>query len=87
VLLHASQTSVQNGTFWIRATLQTDMFRYQLQGQNVDIRGVIRCGHPSFWSHYEAGITDVLSLGIRMARNRESLVILPQLILAQAYLV
>jgi len=42
VLLHANQTSVQNGTFWIRATLQTDMFLYQLQGQNVDIRGVIR---------------------------------------------
>jgi FtsP/CotA-like multicopper oxidase with cupredoxin domain len=48
VLLHANQTSVQNGTFWIRATLQTDMFLYQQQGQNVDIRGVIRCGHPPF---------------------------------------
>ncbi|KAI0269650.1 hypothetical protein BGY98DRAFT_937730 [Russula aff. rugulosa BPL654] len=42
VLLTANQTSVENGTFWIRATLQTDMFLYQLEGQNVDIRGVIR---------------------------------------------
>ncbi|KAF8489093.1 multicopper oxidase 2A [Russula emetica] len=47
VLLYANQTSVQNGTFWIRATLQTDMFLYQLQGQNVDIRGVIRYGAQS----------------------------------------
>jgi len=42
VLLHANQTSSPNGTFWIRATLQTDMFRYDQPGQNVDIRGVIR---------------------------------------------
>ena len=48
VLLYANQTTVQNATFWIRATLQTDMFLYQQQGQNVDIRGVIRCGHLPF---------------------------------------
>jgi len=42
VLLHANQTSSPNGTFWIRATLQTDMFRYDQLGQNDDIRGVIR---------------------------------------------
>jgi hypothetical protein len=87
VLLHANQTSVQNGTFWIRATLQTDMFLYQLQGQNVDIRGVIRCVHPPFQSQYEARITNMSALGTQTARNRESLVIQPQLILAQAYLV
>ncbi|KAI0285717.1 multicopper oxidase-domain-containing protein, partial [Russula brevipes] len=41
-LLYANQTSVQNGTFWMRATLQSDMFTYDQPGQNVDIRGVIR---------------------------------------------
>jgi len=42
VLLHANQTNVQNGTFWMRATLQNDMFTYNQPGQNLDIRGVIR---------------------------------------------
>jgi FtsP/CotA-like multicopper oxidase with cupredoxin domain len=28
VLLHANQTNVQNGTFWLRATLQNDMFTH-----------------------------------------------------------
>jgi FtsP/CotA-like multicopper oxidase with cupredoxin domain len=87
VLLHANQTSVQNGTFWMRATLQTDMFLYQLQGQNVDIRGVIRYGLPPFKSQYEAWTTNMSALGTQTARNRESLAILPQLILDQAYLV
>ena len=87
MLLLANQTSVQNGTFWIRATLQTDMFLFQPQGQNVDIRGVIRCGHPPFESQYEASITNMSALGTQTARNRESLAILSQLNLAQAYLV
>jgi hypothetical protein len=87
VLLTANQTGVENGTFWIRATLQTDMFLYQLEGQNVNIRGVLRCGHPSFYSQYEASITHMSALGTQTARNREFLVILPQLILAQAFLV
>ena len=42
VLLYANQTSVQNGTYWMRATLQSDMFTYNQPGQNVDIRGVLR---------------------------------------------
>lgn len=42
VLLHANETRVQNGTYWMRATLQGDMFTYVQAGQNVDIRGVIR---------------------------------------------
>ncbi|KAH9980737.1 multicopper oxidase-domain-containing protein [Russula compacta] len=42
VLLYANETSVQNGTYWMRATLQGDMFTYVQPGQNVDIRGVIR---------------------------------------------
>ena len=37
VLLYANQTSVQNGTFWMRATLQSDMFHYEQPGKNVDI--------------------------------------------------
>jgi hypothetical protein len=44
VLLYANQTAVTNGTYWMRATLQTDMFTYDQPGQNVDIRGVFRCG-------------------------------------------
>nr|AAS21667.1 multicopper oxidase 3B-I10 splice variant [Phanerodontia chrysosporium] len=32
------------GPFWMRATLQKHMFRYDLPGQNRDIRGVIRYG-------------------------------------------
>ena len=43
VLLYANQTSA-NGTFWMRATIQSDMFLYDQLGQNVDIRGVIRYG-------------------------------------------
>jgi len=42
VLLHANQTAVANGTYWMRATLQSDMFTYDQPGQNVDIRGVFR---------------------------------------------
>ncbi|KAI0261865.1 multicopper oxidase 2A [Gloeopeniophorella convolvens] len=42
VLLHANQTSNLNGTFWMRATVQSDMFTYDQPGQNNDIRGVIR---------------------------------------------
>ena len=49
VLLYTNQTRVQNGTFWMRATLQSDMFLYEQTGQNVDIRGVIRYVHPVVW--------------------------------------
>ncbi|KAI9439400.1 multicopper oxidase 2A [Lactarius psammicola] len=44
VLLHANQTSNANGTYWMRATVQSDMFTYDQPGQNLDIRGVIRYG-------------------------------------------
>jgi hypothetical protein len=44
VLLHANQTGSTNGTYWMRATLQSDMFTYDQPGQNLDIRGVIRYG-------------------------------------------
>ena len=44
VLLHANQTSSANGTYWMRATVQSDMFTYDQPGQNLDIRGVIRYG-------------------------------------------
>jgi iron transport multicopper oxidase len=50
VLLHANQTNVQNGTFWMRATLQNDMFTYNRPGQNLDIRGIIRCVTTISWS-------------------------------------
>jgi FtsP/CotA-like multicopper oxidase with cupredoxin domain len=42
VLLYANQTSSTNGTYWMRATVQSDMFTYDQPGQNLDIRGVIR---------------------------------------------
>ncbi|KAN0135814.1 multicopper oxidase 2A [Lactarius tabidus] len=42
VLLHANQTGSTNGTYWMRATVQSDMFTYDQPGQNLDIRGVIR---------------------------------------------
>ena len=42
VLLYANQTSSANGTYWMRATVQSDMFTYDQPGQNLDIRGVIR---------------------------------------------
>jgi len=42
VLLYANQTSVANGTYWMRATLQPNMFTYDQPGQNIDIRGIIR---------------------------------------------
>jgi len=87
VLLYANQTSVQNGTFWIRATLQTNMFLYQQAGQNVDIRGVIRCGHPPSLVMLGASVTNTSALDIQTAQNQEFLVILPQLILVRAYLV
>lgn len=44
VLLYANQTSSPNGTYWMRATVQSDMFTYDQPGQNLDIRGVIRYG-------------------------------------------
>ncbi|KAF8589080.1 multicopper oxidase [Ramaria rubella] len=40
VLVRANATG--NGTYWMRATLQSDMFKYTQYGQNLDIRGVVR---------------------------------------------
>jgi Multicopper oxidase len=77
VLLYANQTSSPNGTYWMRATLQTDMFTYNQPGQNVDIRGVIR---------YVLFVLDptlsekrqyVSSLGIQTAQTLGSLETLP----------
>ncbi|KIJ23523.1 multicopper oxidase [Sphaerobolus stellatus SS14] len=42
VLLHANATAAENATYWIRTTVQSDMFTYDQPGQNVDIRGIIR---------------------------------------------
>ena len=42
VLLQANSTTSQNATYWMRATIQDDMFTYDQPGQNLDIRGVIR---------------------------------------------
>ena len=47
VLLYANPTSSSIGTYWMRATIQSDMFTYDQPGQNLDIRGVIRCGPHS----------------------------------------
>jgi FtsP/CotA-like multicopper oxidase with cupredoxin domain len=43
VLLTANATSNSFGTYWMRAEMQTDMFRYTQPGQNTDVRGIIRC--------------------------------------------
>jgi hypothetical protein len=83
VLLYANQTS-ENGTFWMRATIQSDMFLYDQLGQNVDIRGVLRYGHlplVAMWA------TNTSSSGTQMARKRDSLVTLLLPILARVYLV
>ncbi|PSR73268.1 hypothetical protein PHLCEN_2v10883 [Hermanssonia centrifuga] len=41
VLIHTNQTE-GDGRYWMRTTLQTDMFTYDQPGQNVDIRGIIK---------------------------------------------
>ncbi|KAH8093091.1 multicopper oxidase 2A [Cristinia sonorae] len=41
VLVHTNSTQ-GDGTFWMRSQIQTDMFTYDVPGQNADIRGVIR---------------------------------------------
>lgn len=41
VLIHTNSTQA-DGTFWMRSEVQTDMFTYDVPGQNTDIRGVIR---------------------------------------------
>lgn len=46
VLLHTNET-VGDGRYWMRTTLQSDMFTYNQPGQNSDIRGVIRSVFPS----------------------------------------
>ncbi|KAJ3484465.1 hypothetical protein NLI96_g5633 [Meripilus lineatus] len=42
VLIHTNQTVQQDGTFWMRANIQTDMFTYVVWGQNTDVRGILR---------------------------------------------
>ncbi|THH20196.1 hypothetical protein EW146_g1116 [Bondarzewia mesenterica] len=42
VLLHANATTSENGMYWMRATVQSDMFTYDQPGQNLDIRGIIK---------------------------------------------
>ncbi|KAI0033322.1 multicopper oxidase 3B [Vararia minispora EC-137] len=42
VLLTADATSNPGGLYWMRAEMQTDMFRYQQPGQNTDVRAVLR---------------------------------------------
>lgn len=42
VLLHANATASPNATYWMRASVQSDMFTYDQPGQNLDIRGIIR---------------------------------------------
>ena len=48
VLIHTNVTASGNsevgGSFWMRSTLQKDMFTYKVPGQNVDIRAVLRYG-------------------------------------------
>ena len=83
VLLYANQTSV-NGTFWMRATIQSDMFLYDQLGQNVDIRGVIRYGHPPLVVMW---VTNMSASGSQMARKRDYLVTLLLPIPARVYLV
>ncbi|TFY75256.1 hypothetical protein EWM64_g8757 [Hericium alpestre] len=39
VLLHTNSTASPNGTFWMRAAVQSDMFTYDQPGMNLDIRG------------------------------------------------
>ena len=40
VLVHTNQTA-GDGRYWMRTTIQTDMFTYDQPGENPDIRGVI----------------------------------------------
>jgi hypothetical protein len=42
VLVHTNATASPNGTYWIRAAIQSDMFTYDQPGQNTNIRGIIR---------------------------------------------
>jgi iron transport multicopper oxidase len=42
VLLHTNDSTAANGTYWMRTTVQSDMFAYDQPGQNLDIRGIIR---------------------------------------------
>ena len=50
VLIHTNVSANANGdgalggSFWMRSTLMTDMFTYDVPGQNVDIRGVVSYG-------------------------------------------
>ena len=46
------------GPFWMRATLQSDMFTYGEPGQNLDIRGIIRCAASLFLASEEVLTAD-----------------------------
>lgn len=46
-ILYTNSTHSENNTFWIRASLETDMFRYARLGQNRDIRGILRYENPT----------------------------------------
>ncbi|KAI0069818.1 Cupredoxin [Panus rudis PR-1116 ss-1] len=41
VLIRTNGTQ-SDGTYWMRSEIQTDMFTYNVTGQNVDIRGVLK---------------------------------------------
>ena len=38
----ARTNATGNGTYWMRTTMQSDMFTYQVWGQNTDVRGILR---------------------------------------------
>ena len=73
VLLYATQTSSPNGTYWMRATVQSDMFTYDQPGQNLDIRGVIRyCVFPAQQQHSFLTIRIFFSQLFRRREKRTS---------------
>lgn len=41
-IIYTNSTHSENHTFWIRASIEKDMFRYDRLGQNRDIRGILR---------------------------------------------
>ncbi|GJJ09696.1 hypothetical protein Clacol_003920 [Clathrus columnatus] len=41
-VIYTNSTHAQNKTFWMRAQIESDMFRYDQVGQNRDIRGILR---------------------------------------------
>jgi hypothetical protein len=84
--LLGNQDRHQNGIFWMRASIQTDMFPFEQPGQNVDIRGVIRCGHPLLLFAVWASVTNMSALGTQTVRKQNSQATLPLPTLARVYL-